>query len=274
MITNAKLLIDQDCPMCKAYGTGFVKTNLIDDQTLSAYQYVSDKTYTRVDMNRAKNEIALVLENETIYGLDALIKILSHHRPFINKMLHWPWIYAPLKLLYHFISYNRKQIYPVADSLTHKYPCTPDLHLAYRWAYIVLVALFTGLILNSFSYALFNQLGLPHTPYIEWIMCFGQIIWQATIVTILHPTKRLDYLGNMSTVSLIGGLLVLVILIIQSIVSLNALVLIIFFGCIVLGMLIEHIRRCKLMGLSSIMTLSWILFRSLFLIIILYNIAL
>lgn len=269
MITKAKLLIDQDCPMCKAYGNGFIKAKLIDQETLKPYQQIEHHYTTKVDMDRARNEIALVLENQTLYGIDALIRIVAQNKPKLSQLLHKHWIYKPLNTLYHFISYNRKLIYPVKPTLDQK-TCNPDVHLAYRYAYIILVALITGFILNHFSQLLFKSLNLYHHPAMEWIMCFGQIVWQGLAIQYLHKEKRLDYLGNMSTVSLIGGVLVALTLLLQLLITLSPFVLLLVFASIVCLMLYEHIRRCKLLGISILMTISWVVYRSIFLIIIMY----
>ncbi len=270
MLKQAKLLIDQDCPMCKAYGKGFIKAKLIDSHTLSPYQSSSTAITSKVNMDRARNEIALVMEDETVYGIDALIKILTQNNTLFYKVLNLKWIYKVLNFFYHFISYNRKVIYPVAQSSQDKYTCTPDMHKGFRWAYILFVALVTGLILNYFSSAVFAQMGLSHSPYIEWIMCFGQIIWQAMLITMLQKDKTLDYLGNMSTVSLIGGILVSIVLLANYLITMNAILLLTAFGAIVCLMLYEHIRRCSIMGLSFCMTISWVLYRTIFLILLIY----
>ena len=189
MIQNSRLLIDADCPMCKMYGNGFKQCKLIDDNVLASYQQLPEAEFNLVDKDRAKNEIALLdLDNNTTtYGLKAIIKILSNNSAILKSMLEFPLIYYPLLLLYRFISYNRKVIYPYNGKLIRT--CVPNINLFYRWMYIVLAALFTGFILNSYSKVIFNYFELPSSGFREYLICFGQIIWQVGIVLILDTEE-------------------------------------------------------------------------------------
>jgi uncharacterized membrane protein YoaK (UPF0700 family) len=66
----------------------------------------------------------------------------------------------------------------------------------------------------------------------------------------------------MSTVSMIGALLLLPILLILSLINTSVYLLLILFFCVVGVMFLEHIRRCKLLDISLWMTVSWIAFRT------------
>ncbi|CAN0284015.1 unnamed protein product [Chrysoparadoxa australica] len=81
-------------------------------------------------MERAKSEIALFdnVSEETLYGVDALIKIVSHSNNFLNSFLKSGIIYQSLKKLYKFISYNRKVIFPTKIKLNVR-SCSPALTL-------------------------------------------------------------------------------------------------------------------------------------------------
>ena len=66
--------------MCNIYGKCFSKVGLIDKNTISPYQTIHDFYAKKIDMKRAKNEIAL-LDTETStthYGIDAMIEIVAH----------------------------------------------------------------------------------------------------------------------------------------------------------------------------------------------------
>ena len=131
----------------------------------------------------------------------------------------------------------------------------------YRWLYIIAVAIFTGVVVNRFSFYLNLQLGWEHNWTREFFISFGQILWQMTAIFFLHKEKTLEYLENMSTVSLIGGVLLLPILLLNMYVPFSLLGLVLSFGVIVSIMLFEHLRRCKLLEISFLMTVSWVLFR-------------
>ncbi|MEP2969157.1 MAG: hypothetical protein ABJO82_06480, partial [Nonlabens ulvanivorans] len=78
MIKNHKLLIDQHCPMCAAYGSTFTKLNMVDGNTIDPYQIIDEEHTKHIDMHRATNEIALhnTQTKETKYGLDAMFHIV------------------------------------------------------------------------------------------------------------------------------------------------------------------------------------------------------
>lgn len=270
MLKNRKLLIDKNCPMCNIYGKCFTSIGLLEKNTIDSYQNIHDFYASQIDMKRAKSEIALldVSASTTLYGIDAMIEIVAHDSDFLKKILKHKFIYAFLLRLYLFISFNRKVIYPTAIEEVGR-DCTPELNKKYRWMYIVFVAVFTGVVLNDFAFYLNAHLGWAHDWKRELYICFGQILWQGIAISYLNKNKILEYLGNMSTVSLIGGVLLLPILVLNYYFPLSIIGLILSFGIVVSIMLYEHIRRCKLLGISLWMTGSWILFRTVVLVLIL-----
>jgi len=271
MLKNRKLLIDKDCPMCNLYGKCFTKIGLLEKNTISPYQTIPNFYASQIDMHRAKNEIALLNTEDasTIYGIDAMIEIASHDSTFLKKILHSKIVYTLLQGLYSFISYNRKVIYPTIVDLTGR-NCTPDLNKKWRWSYIIFVAIFTGIVLNQYAFHINMALGWEHHWSRELYICFGQVAWQMTAISLFHKNKTLEYLGNMSTVSMIGGVLLLPILFLNSIFQFSLIGLLLAFGLVVGIMLLEHIRRCKLLGVSLWMTGSWVMFRTVVLLLILF----
>lgn len=262
MLRNNKFLLDEDCPMCKIYGGAFIKFGIMDKDSITPYQVFDMSMANNIDMERATSEIALVDTKSGVvtYGIDSMIKIITHGNARFRKLLQVSFIYRILRIVYSFISFNRKVIYIVKNS-EKKRACNPPLHKAYRWTYIIFVAIVTALILNRFTDELFTQLNLVNNPYREFAVCFGQIIWQGTAIILINKNKFYDYLGNMSTVSLIGGLLLLPLLWTTSLIVVPIWLLMGYFGLVVSLMLAEHIRRCKLMGISLWATFSWVFYR-------------
>ncbi len=270
MLKEYKLLIDKDCPLCQIYGNHFVRKGCLDSSAMEYYQTIEPKFCRDVDMERAKSEIAFhhIPSNKTIYGLDALLYINFHDKPKILKLFHLFPIHNFLQFLYFLISYNRKIFYPVKGCSKER-TCTPKFHQNYRWAFILFVAIFTGFILNVSLMPIYATFNFEHVWHREFLICFGQIAWQGAVIYFLHSEKKLDYLGNMSTVSFLGGILLFPIITIQTLISIPIFFLIFYFGCVVSFMLWEHIRRCKLLDISLYMTFSWITFRIFILFIIL-----
>jgi hypothetical protein len=266
-LQNYKLLIDADCPMCRLYGNAFEAKGLIEKGTCSPYQTIDLSIANLVDMNRAKNEIAFVntQNNEVVYGLDAFKVILTNAypilKPFSNlKALDWIG-----RKLYRFISTNRKVIVPAKIPMDAKINnCNPALNVKYRLVYILLIALFSSLIIYNYSTSINQMMGWESSIYRELMMCFGQIFWQSLFLHKILKTKRLEYLGNMMTVSLIGTLLLLPMLIFNT----SPIVHLGYFMMVVGIMLLEHLRRCKILEIGIIPTISWVSYRLVFLLLI------
>ncbi len=271
MVKNAQLLIDAECPMCNIYGQCFKQMGWVEPSVLTTYQSAPEAIAEKIDMERAKSEIALydTVSDTTRYGLDALIHIVSQNRKWMDRILHFPLFFYPLLFLYRMFSFNRKVIAPARAKPSLR-ECAPTVHLGYRWFYIIFVACFTGWILNAYTFHLNGILGWPHDWTRELYVCIGQIIWQGVAITFLDKSKFHQYLGNMSTVSMIGGLLLIPIIFIGSNYIVDLLPWLFCFGGVVGVMFIEHIRRCKLIGISLWMTFSWVMYRTVVLAIILF----
>jgi hypothetical protein len=270
MLTDNKLLIDKNCPMCNIYGKCFEKTGLIDNKTVAYFQDISEPIYTAINQKKAKSEVAFYNEKTgtSLYGVAAFLHILGHKNKIVNAFLHSKPVYFLAQKTYRFISYNR-QVMAGAHINPEERDCTPSMHLGYRLAYIILAALFTGLLVNHFSYLLDQQFGITHNSWREYLICFGQIGWQFLAISYITKEKRLDYLGNMSTVSVIGGLLLVPLFIFDAFGSLNQMQLLLYFGLVVSSMFLMHIKRAKNIGLPLTISISWIVYRLSVLIIIL-----
>jgi hypothetical protein len=271
MLENNKLLIDKACPMCKIYARGFEKIKLIDDKTVTYYQEAEPETFDKIDAKRAMNEVALVnTENgDVVYGAKAFTTILSQNRKWLNVFFDWGPIRWFIQQLYWFISYNR-HVMAGPRELNASRACIPETKASYRWLYILSVALITGLILNQFSYLLADAFGVSHNNWREYLICFGQIGWQFTLLSIIRPGKKLDYLGNMSTVSFIGAILLLPVILLSQVITLNGFVLGSIFMLVVSYMLSMHYQRTKKMQLPITITAYWLLYRVGWLIVILW----
>ncbi|KIC63733.1 DCC1-like thiol-disulfide oxidoreductase family protein [Chryseobacterium taiwanense] len=264
-LKNHTLIYDNECPMCKIYSKGFIKSGMLDKNGREAFTELSLKNKALIDVHRAKNEIALVdhNENRVVYGLDSLLLIIGNSFPLLEKIARIAPLYWFFKKLYSFVSYNRKQIIPSAKDQTEE-ACVPDFNFKYRVAYMVFVVILSGYILSLFSTKL--GLGLSQNFWREFTICAGQIVWQTLFLKSYLKDKTWNYLGNMMTVSLIGTLL----LIPGLFLNLNSISSMIYFGIVVLIMFLEHIRRCRILKLNFLPTLSWMIFRIIVLITLIW----
>ncbi|WP_243754711.1 hypothetical protein [Flavobacterium jejuense] len=185
----------------------------------------------------------------------------------MEKVGNWKPINIFLKKLYKFISYNRKVIAPSTSKNENNMQCVPTFNVKYRLLYILFATLFTAVIL--FQYAEFITL-LPKANFgRELLLAVGQIGFQYVFIRKISKQNQLNYIGNLVTVSVMGSLFLLPILILNQFIEINEYVVLGWFGLTVNLMILEHYRRINILGLPKFLTLTWILYRVLALGIIL-----
>ncbi|MBA4854053.1 hypothetical protein [Emticicia sp. BO119] len=258
-LNSHKLLLDADCPMCRMYGKGFEKAGWVDKETYSPYQNFNVSAEMPVDMNKARNEIALVDTQQNIvrYGIDALEHIVTNRFPGLIPVLEWKPVDFFLRKLYKFISFNRKVIAP-SEAKEGVKACVPDLNLKYRLLYIAFVVILSSIVLYYYTQPVNAVMGWQNQLGREFTICIGQILWQAMVLNRLLKKKLLDYIGNMMTVSMIGTLLLLPMLLIK---DLWPVYYLFYFIGVVSFMLWEHIRRSKILKIGYWPTISWMIYR-------------
>lgn len=265
------LLYDKDCPLCQVYTSGFIKTGMLDKNGRKPFSTISIEEQTYIDLNRASNEIALVdTKNKTvIYGIDSLLKVIGHRFPIIENIGHIKPVNFLLKKLYSFISYNRKVIIPSPENKSDALQCLPSFNIKYRLLYILSSIIITMFTLFYFSKHIVN---LPQESLIrEGFITVGQLMFQGLLIYKLDKKVILNYFGNLMTISLMGSLLLLPLLIINWLISLPEMVFLIGFGIVVFIMFLEHLRRVKLLKLPSFLSYTWVIYRVLILLIILIS---
>lgn len=260
-LRNHKLLIDNECPMCRIYGGAFEKFEYVETGTCLAYQNADQLFSKGVNAQRARNEIALYNEESgtTIYGVDALSKVLSNRFSIVQFFMSIKAVHFLMSYLYKFISQNRKVIAP---SKNLQSSCMPDVELKYRFAYVFLVAVFSAVTISSFSEGINTMLGWQPSLSREMLICFGQIIWQLLFLSKFLKEQKWEYIGNLSTVSLIGTFL----LIPGFLLPLEWTMY--WFIGVVCIMTLEHLRRSKLLRIGLWPTISWLSFRIVVLVIL------
>lgn len=265
-LNNHKLIIDRDCPMCQLYGRTFEKTGMLEQGSCSPYQTIDGVICNQIDMAKARNEIAFynTKTKEVFYGLDSLVYIITHHFSFLKPFLKSVPVDIFLRKLYKFISFNRKVIAPSFQKPNERV-CTPEFNLKYRFLYLLFVVLLSSTVLSHFTKPINELMGWSNYWEREFLVCFGQIFWQSMVLYKLPKEKLLDYLGNMMTVSLIGTLLLLPILLIN---APSPILNLAYFGAVVGFMFFEHIRRCKILNIGGLPSVSWLVYRLAVLIVI------
>lgn len=269
-LKNHSLLYDTNCPLCSAYTKGFIKAGMLDKHGRISYEDGLEKYAAYVDADRSRHEIALIntVNGNVRYGIDSLVYIINAKFPFLKPLLNNGVLLFLLKKLYAFISYNRKVIAPSATYLSQR--CVPDFNITYRVLYILFSAAVTSTVLLYYSQRL-NTLIPPSNLWREYAICFGQIAFQGGILLLLKTRKELllDYLGNMMTVSLIGSLLLMPLVMIHHFISFAPLAYLAYFAGVVLFMFLQHQKRVVWLNAPHWLSYSWVIYRCLVLFIIL-----
>lgn len=265
-LANQTLIYDEDCPLCRVYTAGFVKAGMLDahgKQPFSKMQHCPI-----VDINRAANEIALVdHENGTaIYGIDSLLKVLGNSFPWIATIGQFAPVHFGLQTLYRFISYNRKVIMPNPKNNGKHIECLPDFNFKYRVAYFIFATVMTAITLHAYS--AFLPRFVNNNFATELILASAQILFQAIFLVKYDLKTIVNYAGNLMTVSLFGAILLTPMLIGGEFFHISEFVGTTYFLLVATIMFLEHFRRIELLGLPKLLSATWILYRLVFLIIL------
>lgn len=253
------ILYDAECPMCNLYTQAFVKTGMLDKAGRAPYQQMPEAACPLIDRQRAVNEIALVntQTGEVNYGVRSLFKIIGNAFPAFGPIFNFrPFVWLMGKV-YAFISYNRRVIIPAkADENAIQ----PAFNLAYRITYLLFTWLMVGFILTRYARHLTGMIPFGNA-YREYLICGGQVVFQGIVTVLLSKPKKWDYLGNMMTISFAGALLLLPMLMLNKLIAIPVLINTLYFLGVAGLMLLEHIRRTKLLGLGWVLTISWTMYR-------------
>ncbi|WP_129714386.1 DCC1-like thiol-disulfide oxidoreductase family protein [Pedobacter sp. SYP-B3415] len=257
-LNNHLILFDAECPMCRAYTRAFTYSGLLDKDGRAAYQDLLPGDCPLVDRQRAVNEIALVNKEtgEVTYGISSLFKVAGTALPFLQPLFAFrPFLWLAERA-YAFVSYNRRVIVPAAA----RGGIQPDFIPTYRLAYLALALILTVVLLNAYT-PLMSPLLPAAGAWRELFICSSQFLFQALVVLIFAPGRAWDYLGNMATVSLAGALLLWLVRAAGQMAGFSATTYTLVFILIAGLMFLEHLRRCKLLGLGLLLSVTWAAFR-------------
>jgi hypothetical protein len=265
-LKNHLIFYDEVCPMCNLYTGAFVRSGMLDRDGRTGYQNMPADCAGKVDCKRAVDEIALLNKDtgEVYYGINSLFLILGNSFPVFKPLFRIPAFAWLMKKLYKFISYNRRVIMPSAESNDAH---NPAFNRNYRLLYLFTTWILTALILFYYSKRL--EAFIPASNfYREFIICGGQMIWQLAFISLTNKKRSWDYLGTMMTISFAGGILLLLMMGIAQLVTLPPVAFVAYFLLVAGLMLLEHIRRTRIMHLASLLSVTWVLYRIILLFII------
>jgi hypothetical protein len=140
----------------------------------------------------------------------------------------------------------------------------------YTIGFIILSAVFTSTVLLYYSYLL-EGLVPPSNVFREYVICFGQMVFQGILLITYRQKSELMllYLKNMMMVSLIGALLLLPLLIILFYIEIYPITCLAYFFSIVIIMFFNHKARVKKINAPWWLSYTWVLYRFIVLLFIL-----
>ena len=247
------LIYDDHCPLCVWYSNLFVKYGLLKPSERRPFSTLDDDTFYKIDFNKAKDEIPFIdnVNGKVLYGIDALVAILSTKMPFIPKVTCLQPVNWLLRRLYKLISYNRKVI--VAKKCGNgDIDCAPSFNYFYRLLFMLLFLSFNSLMLYPIHHYLLSLLPMyaKNIQQIE-IAHFLLVAVNIGLAFTLSFNKALEYLGQVNMLAVEAILLLSLLTLIVYIFSLN-----IFFICALLFVFTvfiirEYLRRMEYAGIIA-----------------------
>jgi predicted DCC family thiol-disulfide oxidoreductase YuxK len=252
------IIYDDNCPLCSAYTTAFVKTGFIDKEGRKDFSTIPPELLNKIDLHKSVNEIPLIdtQHNQVWYGIDALLEILGQKFPLIKTIGNIAPIKYLLQKLYKFISYNRRVI--VAAPKKEGFDCSPDFNVRYRLLFLFVFLLFNSWMLfplqdHVLNKSVFNS-NIVKLQAVHFIFVFINI----SIGFSLNKRDGLEYLGQINMIALMAMLFCIpVILVNKWMVLQDGLFNSFYFGMLAFFVLHEYFRRMRYIGFNR--KYKWIL---------------
>ena len=247
------LIYDDHCPLCAWYSNLFVKYGLLKPGERKPFSKLDDETFAKIDFEKAKDEIPFIDKNNgrVLYGIDALVAILSVKMPFIRKVAAFQPVNWLLRRLYKLISYNRKVI--VAKKCGKgDIDCTPSFNYLYRILFMILFLLFNSLMLYPIHNYVLTEVAV-YSKTIQQILIahFTLVAVNIVLACTLPFNKALEYLGQVNMLALEAILFLLLLIPIVQIFSPHIIFLSVYFFALTVFIVYEYLRRMEYAGIIA-----------------------
>lgn len=196
------LIYDDNCPLCSAYTTAFVKGGLLQKEGRISFSEVNMQRFS-IDWNKAKHEIPLInlQTGEVSYGVEALVNILSKKWRWIKPLFEVKMVNLFFKWLYKLISYNRKIIAASKHANATSFDCTPDYSFFWRLILIIITYSVSAYIFDKAIVQLCNtyHFNIPALNVLYWI-------WLPLTATALTKKKKAtDIIAHLGITLMLAG---------------------------------------------------------------------
>lgn len=247
------LIYDDNCPLCAWYSNLFIKYGFLKPGERKPFSKLDDETFFKIDFNKAKDEIPYLdnANGKILYGIDALVAILSTKIPFIRSVAAIKPINWLLRKLYKLISYNRKVI--VAKKCGHgDIDCSPSYNYFYRLLFMLLFLSFNSFMLLPVHQYVLN--GLPlYSKTIQQIEVAHFVLVAVNIaLAFTLPVKRaFEYLGQVNMLALEAVLLLALLIPIVHFFQPPVFFICVYFFALTVFIIHEYLRRMEYAGIIA-----------------------
>lgn len=207
--SSLQLLYDDHCPLCAAYTQAFVTTGILAKEGRVQWSKISPETWQQLDAEKARNEIPLIdpATGKIWYGIDALLELLGRRCSLIQTLGKWKPLNMALKLLYSFISYNRRVIVAVGNP-PGEADGGPTFQFLYRSVFLLFGLLINTLLLIPLANDVLHHNIMSPIPMWQWQMGHGVVVVIDIALAFALPyRKAMEYLGQINMLALIVLLL-------------------------------------------------------------------
>ncbi len=251
---NSKIIIyDDNCPLCSAYTSAFVKTGFLGRDGRKDFSNISPDLLKKINIQKSVNEIPLIdtNTNKVWYGIDALLELLNEKIPGIKTIGNIQPLKWILQKFYKFISYNRRVIVASKKKETG-FDCSPDFNIRYRFLFMAVFLVFNTLMLFPLQQYVLGK-SIFHSNIIS--LQIAHALFVAVNVSIGLLLKRRDtfeYLGQINMIALMAILLCTPLIVINRYVVLrDGLFNSYYLGMVTLFVIHEYLRRMKYLSFNK-----------------------
>lgn len=247
------LIYDDHCPLCAWYSNLFVKYGLLKPAERRPFSTLDDETYYKIDFDKAKDEIPFIdnTNGRVLYGIDALVAILSAKMPFIRRIADVKPVNWFLRRLYKLISYNRKVI--VAKKCGKgDIDCAPSFNYCYRLLFMLLFLAFNSFMLYPIHHYVLSVLPV-YSKTIQQIEIahFAVVAVNIALAFTLPFNKALEYLGQVNMLALEAVLLLSLLIPAVQLFSPHTFFICAYFFAVAVFIIREYLRRMEYAGIIA-----------------------
>ena len=245
------LIYDDNCPLCAWYSGMFVKFGFLRADERRPFSEIDDDLISVIDFEKAKEEIPFVdaETKDVVYGIDALVTILSIKFPFIKKVCAIAPVDWFLRRLYRLISYNRKVIV-AKKCAAGAIDCAPSCNYFYRLLFLGFFLVFNSLML----YPVHKQL-LLHLPGYNKsfedveIAHFALVAVNCFLALTLPVKKAFEYIGQVNMLAVLTITFLLLFIPVVNYLYVPGVVIQLYFLLLTVFVIREYLRRMEYAGI-------------------------